>query len=116
MSFSGACNLYLRGRVSLAEYEQILESTFRLQCKADTNTDNIVLKIIASATAAIPFLMAGLCINFVHVFGTIVTSRPKITTSETPNSNNYIFGVILHLGESSQYQIGVYFTEFEAKH
>ena len=59
-SFSGACNLYLRGKVSLVEYEQILESTFRLQCKADTNTDNIVLKISASATAAIPFLMAGL--------------------------------------------------------
>ena len=46
------------GHVSFAEYRQLLESSFRLQCKIekDANIDHIVMKFNPYGTAALPYL------------------------------------------------------------
>jgi len=54
--FSYICNLYLQGNISYVEYQRLLESTFRLQCKKAKNIDHIVIKWAVVATPAIPFL------------------------------------------------------------
>ena len=50
--------LYAKGDVSFVEYRQILESTFRLQCKIESGSgiDHIVMKWNPYATATIPYL------------------------------------------------------------
>ena len=54
--FSYVCNLYLQGNISYVEYQRLLESTFRLQCKKAKNIDHIIIKWAVVATPAIPFL------------------------------------------------------------
>ena len=56
--FLAVGDLYVRGFVSFVEYVQILESTFRLQCKVEksSNIDHIVMKWNPYGTSAIPYL------------------------------------------------------------
>ena len=56
--FQATGDLYIRGAVSFAEYRQILESTFRLQCKIEKGSkiDHIVMKWNPFGTSAIPYL------------------------------------------------------------
>ena len=55
-AFLFAWNLYLRGEVSTAEYEKILDSTFRLQCKKEKSIDRIIIKLPMCATSTITYL------------------------------------------------------------
>ena len=55
-SFSYIGNLYLTGKISYIEYQRLLESTFRIQCKKEKGIDRIVMKWIPTATPTIPSL------------------------------------------------------------
>ena len=55
-SFSYIGNLYLTGYISYIEYQNILQSAFRLQCKKEKDVDHIVIKWLPSATPLIPSL------------------------------------------------------------
>ena len=57
-SFVAINALYVKGDVSFIEYKNLLESTFRLQCKIEkeSNIDHIVMKWNPYGTAAIPYL------------------------------------------------------------
>ena len=55
-SFLFAWNLYLRGDVSSVEYEKVLDSTFRLQCKKETGINRIIIKLPMCATATLSYL------------------------------------------------------------
>ena len=57
-SFLFAWNLYLRGDVSLSEYEKILDSTFRLQCKREKDINRIIIKVPMCATSTLSYLKA----------------------------------------------------------
>ena len=59
-SFTFVWTLYLTGKVSLVEYEKILDSTFRVQCKKETGIKHIVIKIPTHAAPAL------LCIKRAH--------------------------------------------------
>jgi len=58
MPFWGLGALYVKGDISYAEYRNLLESTYRLQCKKESgsNINHIVMKWNPWATAAIPYL------------------------------------------------------------
>ena len=55
-SFLYTWNLYLRGEVSLAEYEKILDSTFKIQCKKEDNINRIIIKVPMCATSTLSYL------------------------------------------------------------
>ena len=55
-SFVFVGNLYLRGIVSLVEYEKILDSTFRVQCKKENGVDHIVIKHAATSAPVLCYL------------------------------------------------------------
>ena len=55
-SFLHAWNLYLKGKVSLVEYEKILDSTFRLQCKRENGINHILIKLNMSATPTLSYI------------------------------------------------------------
>ena len=61
-SFVGMNALYVKGDVSFIEYRNLLESTFRLQCKIekDSDIDHIVMKWNPYGTATIPYLKVTL--------------------------------------------------------
>ena len=65
-SFVNINALYVKGHVSFVEYKRLLESTFRLQCKIekDSNIEHIVMKSNPYATATIPYLKVNLIIQF----------------------------------------------------
>ena len=48
--------MYLTGKVSYAEYQHLLESTFRIQCKKEKGIDPIVMEWVPFASPTIPFL------------------------------------------------------------
>ena len=55
-SFLFVWNMYLRGDVSYVEYEQLLKSTFLIQCKKEKLIQRIVMKHHMSATACLKTL------------------------------------------------------------
>ena len=55
-SFLYTWNLYLRGEVSSVEYEKILDSTFRLQCKKEKSINRIIIKLPMCATSTLTYL------------------------------------------------------------
>ena len=54
--FAYVGSMYLTGKISYIEYQHLLDSTFRLQCKKQTGIDHIVMKWWPNATPTIPFL------------------------------------------------------------
>ena len=52
-SFNFVWNMYLRGEVSLVEYEKLLQSTFQIQCKKENRIQRIVMKQNMSATSCL---------------------------------------------------------------
>jgi len=55
-SFLFVWNLYLRGDISLVEYEKLLDSTFRVQCKKENGIQRIIIKHSMSATSTLAYM------------------------------------------------------------
>ena len=54
--FSYIGNMYLTGKISYVEYQHLLDSTFRIQCKKEKGIDKIIMKWGPTAMSTIPFL------------------------------------------------------------
>ena len=54
--FAYVANMYMTGKISYAEYQHLLESTFRIQCKKEKGIDPIVMEWVPFASPTIPFL------------------------------------------------------------
>lgn len=52
-SFLFVWNMYLRGEISYVEYEELLKSTFQVQCKKEKKIERIVMKHNMSASACL---------------------------------------------------------------
>ena len=55
-SFLFVWNMYLRGEISLVEYERLLKSTFEVQCKKERGINRIVIKQCMAATSCLSAL------------------------------------------------------------
>ena len=56
LSFLFAWNMYLRGKISLVEYEKLLQSVFQIQCKKERKINRIVIKHNMCATPCLSSL------------------------------------------------------------